>query len=101
MKHTFISRVTIRNTRALLLVQVELGALMFLVGPNGSGKSNFLDAYVSLPMLSEVGWITLYVIAALSRRCAAVPEGTRTTLLCVSISIFPPVKVDLFLQSRR
>lgn len=39
-----ITRVRIKNFRAIRECDVELQPLTFLVGPNGSGKSSFLDA---------------------------------------------------------
>jgi len=90
MKIRKIRRITLRNWKNFLQVDVATPRRLFLVGPNASGKSNFLDAFRFLRDLATPGG---GLQEAVRRR------GGVSAIRCLAARRYPDVTVGVVVEA--
>jgi len=84
-----ISRLTLKNWRNFLLVNVRLGERIIVVGPNASGKSNFLEAFRFLRDIGKHGGGLQQAVA---------DHGGVSKIRCLAARQYPDIEIGISLS---
>lgn len=86
-----ITHLKLRNWRNFHLVDVELGARVFLIGPNASGKSNFLDVFRFVRDIAGEGL----------QKAVQVHRGGIGVLRCLSARQYSNIDIEIAIEDEQ
>ncbi|MCU6500656.1 AAA family ATPase [Rugamonas sp. A1-17] len=86
-----IKHLKLRNWRNFHLVDVDLGARVFLIGPNASGKSNFLDVFRFVRDIAGEGL----------QKAVQVHRGGIGVLRCLSARQYSSIDIEIAIDDEQ